>query len=150
MTFRAHPHLSLMLWVILSAVAARLSASLIVGSEFRGYLVGNPVFIAVLVSLVAYTRVPARLQRRDVFAVAFTLVLFVSMGLLALFVADTSPSLARFLAGPLTSVGAYPPGPDVWFPTGATIWFVSSFGLSIACCLVGTFAAGRFRARRTR
>lgn len=148
MTFHNHPHVSLVVWILLSGAIACVAATIIVGAEFRGYLIGNPVFFATLTTLVASTGVPPRLGQRDFLAIAFTLTLFASMAFVGLLAAETYAPLARILAGPLTNVGAYPRGPDVWFPAGAAVWFASSFCLSIVSCLAGTFAARRLQRRR--
>jgi hypothetical protein len=150
MTLRNHPHFLLIIWILLSGIIAYIAAAIIVGAAFRGYVVGNPVFVATLTTLVAYTGIPPSLERKDFLAVAFALILFASMALAGLLVVGTYASLARILAGPLTSVGVYPLGPDVWFPVGAAFWFASSFCLSIASCFAGTLAARLFQRGKAR
>lgn len=150
MSLRGHPHLLLIIWILLSGMAASITAAIIMGAEFRGYLVGNPVFLVTLSTLVAATGIPTRLRSKDFLAIAFALILLASMALVGLLMVDTSTSLAKIAAGPLTSVGAYPSGPDVWFPFGAAFWFASSFCLTIASCFTGTLAARLFPRRKAR
>lgn len=143
-----HPYLSLLIWMLVAAMAAYLVGVAVEGAEFRNYVVGNPVFVAVLAAIIAGTGTPPRISARHLLVIAATLALMVAMAFVALLMAEGLPGLAKVLAGPLTSIGAYPAGPDVWFPAGAALWFVTSFSLSIVACLAGTLIARHLRTRR--
>lgn len=143
-----HPYMSLLTWMLVAAMTAHLAGVTMRGAEFRNYIVGNPVFVAVLAAIIAGTGTPSRISARHLLVIAAALTLMVVMAFVALLIAEGLPGPAKVLAGPLTSIGAYPAGPDVWFPAGAALWFVTSFCLSIAACLAGAVAARYLQSHR--
>jgi hypothetical protein len=138
-----HPSLALILWILISAFAAYFTSRLFLGEEYRGFVVGNPIFFLTLTVLIISTKIPKHLGASQVFISVLSLLLFSTMGLISLFLINFSVQSARLLSGPITVIGYYPAGPDVWFPAGIVIWCASTFILILMAVIVGT-TAGKY------
>lgn len=132
-----HSRLALLTVIFFAGIAAHLAVRGLVGSEFRGYAIGNPVYLITLTAFVVGGGARPPLGKRDLLVIVLALLLFATMGFAALFVAESSPRLARWLGGPMTAIGIYPVGADVWFPVGILIWGAAGFIVTVAGILIG-------------
>lgn len=131
----------LFVFVCLSALVAVIGCwSVIYAVETFAYgqALGSSLFFITMTALVLFTKsnsvtAPAALVGAPLAFVAGT----VLMTFVSVFVYEQLPVLLRIFAAPMDVLGYYPPGPDMYFPYAAAVWFISMLALIFSSLWLG-------------